>query len=120
MKKKNPKSFKKTQASKLSPAFSRGKIVPLGDRVLVKPILSNEKMTPGGIIIPDTIDKERPERGKVVAVGEGKWVEGTLIPLSIKVGDTIVFSKYGFDELKIDGEEYFVIKEENILVIINT
>ncbi len=96
------------------------KIIPLGDRVLVRPLSSEEdKKSKSGIIIPETISKERPERGTVVAVGEGKTnEEGKVIPLRVKVGDQVVFSKYGPDEIKIDGEEYYILSESNILAII--
>ena len=96
------------------------KITPLGDRVLVKGISSTlRKKSASGIIIPETVDKERPEQGKVIAVGSGRVNEdGKLIPLRVKVGATVIFSKYGPDEIKVEGEEYFIIKEENILAII--
>jgi len=94
------------------------KIMPLGDRVLVRPKGEEEKKTASGIYIPDTVSKEKPEQGKVVAVGEGIYIEGKLIPLTVKVGDNVIFSKYGYDEIKVDGEEYFVVKQDNILAII--
>ena len=96
------------------------KIVPLGDRVLVKPIDTDElaTKTDSGIIIPDTISKEKPEQGKVLAVGDGRWDDGKLIKPRVKEGDRILFSKYGYDEIKIEDEELFIIKEENILAII--
>lgn len=96
------------------------KILPLGDRVLVKPIDTDElaTKTDSGIIIPDTVSKEKPEQGKVMAVGEGRWDDGKLIKPRVKEGDRILFSKYGYDEIKIEDEELFIIKEENILAII--
>ena len=95
------------------------RIMPIGDRVLVKPELSEDEKTPSGIIIPDTASKEKPERGEVVAVGPGKRSEdGELIPVSVKVGDTVVFSKYGYDEITIDDEEYYMIAESNILAVV--
>jgi len=97
-------------------------IIPLGDRVLVRPLTEREleKRSSSGIIIPDTVSKERPERGVVVAVGEGRRDQnGNTIPPRVKKGDSVVFSKYGFDEIEIDDEEYFIIKEENILAIIS-
>jgi len=96
------------------------KIVPLGDRVLVKPIDTDElaTKTDSGIIIPDTVSKEKPEQGKVLAVGEGRYDDGKLIKPRVKEGDRILFSKYGYDEIKIEDEELFIIKEENILAII--
>ncbi|OGZ09438.1 MAG: co-chaperone GroES [Candidatus Lloydbacteria bacterium RIFCSPHIGHO2_02_FULL_51_22] len=98
--------------------MSKKEIIPLGDRVLVKPA-EKEKKTKSGIIIPDTVDKERPEIGKVVAVGAGKVTdEGKVIPLKVKAGDTVLFSKYGPDEVKYEGEEYLIVSESNILAII--
>lgn len=96
------------------------KIIPLGDRVLVKPVsLDHDKKSKSGIIIPETVSKERPEQGKVVAVGAGKTTDdGKIIPTKVKVGDIVVFSKYGPDEIKIDGEEYYILSESNILAII--
>ncbi|MEK7150058.1 MAG: co-chaperone GroES [Patescibacteria group bacterium] len=101
-------------------AESVAKIIPLGDRVLLKVSEDkNQSKTASGIFIPDTVDKEKPEQGKVVAVGEGKYIDGKLIPLSVKVGNTVVFSKYGYDEIKVGEEEFLIIKEDNILAIIN-
>ena len=98
--------------------MSKKEIIPLGDRVLVKPA-EKEKKTKSGIIIPDTVDKERPEIGKVVAVCAGKVTdEGKVIPLKVKAGDTVLFSKYGPDEVKYEGEEYLIVSESNILAII--
>lgn len=94
--------------------------MPLGDRVLVKPIDADElaTKTDSGIIIPDTVSKEKPEQGKVMAVGEGRYDDGKLIKPRVKEGDRVLFSKYGYDEVKVDDEELFIIKEENILAII--
>lgn len=95
------------------------KIQPLGDRVLVKPGAGTEEKSASGIIIPDTARTEKPERGTVVAVGEGKRTErGELLPLRVAVGDTIIFSKYGYDEVKIDDADYYIVSESNILAII--
>ena len=96
------------------------KIIPLGDRVLVKPFTKEDaKKTKSGIIIPETVDQERPEQGKVIAVGEGRMNnEGKILPMKVKVGDMVIFSKYGPDEVKVEGDEYFMLKEENILAII--
>lgn len=89
---------------------------PSGDRVLVKPQESADEKSPSGIIIPDSARKEKPERGVIVAVGEGKRNEkGDVLPMRFKVGDHVMFSKYGFDEIQIDEEEYYVISESNIL-----
>jgi chaperonin GroES len=93
------------------------KIKPLGDRVLVKRIKEEDK-TKGGIIIPDTA-KEKPQEGKVVAVGKGKVSEdGKLITLEVKAGDKILFGKYSGSEIKLDGEEHVVLREDDILGII--
>ncbi len=111
---------KKTQKSKAKPN-SGMKVVPLGDRVLVRPFSGedNEK-TKSGIYIPDTAQKEKPSEGKVVAVGPGRYDDsGKLIPVRVKVGDTVMYSKYAYDEVKIDGTEYYILKEDTILAIIN-
>jgi len=93
------------------------KIRPLQDRVIVKR-LEEEGKTKGGIIIPDTA-KEKPQEGKVIAVGKGKVTEeGKVIPLDVKVGDRILFGKYSGTEIKIEGEEHLIMKEEDILGII--
>lgn len=95
-------------------------ITPLGDRVLVKPLSEEDKKTASGIIIPDTVSKEKPEQGKVIAVGAGRMNDdGKVIPMSVKKGDTIIFSKYGPDEIKVDGEEYFILSESSILAVIS-
>ena len=91
----------------------------LGDRVLIKPISPEEfKKTAGGIIIPETVDKEKPEQGIVIAVGDGRWDDGKLVPVKVRKGQRILFSKYGYDEVKIEGEEFYFIEEKNILAII--
>ena len=93
------------------------KIRPLQDRVIVKRLEEEEK-TKGGIIIPDTA-KEKPMEGKVIAVGKGKTTEdGKLIKLDVKAGDLILFSKYAGTEVKIDGKEYLIMREDDILGII--
>lgn len=91
---------------------------PLHDHVIVKPITENE-ITKSGIVLPDTVDKEKPEKGEVVAVGEGKLLDsGQRAPMAVKVGDKIMFKKYSPDEIKVEGEEYLVISEGDILVVI--
>ena len=93
------------------------KIRPLQDRVIVKSLEEEEK-TKGGIIIPDSA-KEKPQEGKVIAVGKGKVTEdGKVIPLDVKAGDRILFGKYSGTEVKIEGEEHLIMKEEDILGII--
>lgn len=94
-------------------------IQPLGDRILLKPEDEVDEKSPGGIIIPDTASKEKPERGTVIAVGPGKiGDDGKVIHVSVKVGDMVMFSKYGYDEVKIDDEEYYIVAESNILAVI--
>lgn len=98
-----------------------GNIAPLGDKVLIKVAneKEQEKKNAFGIIIPDTINKEKPEQGRVVAVGEGKMTDtGTILPMKVKIGDKVVFSKYGYDEVKIDDEEFILVSESSILAII--
>ncbi|MEI7704344.1 MAG: co-chaperone GroES [Anaeromyxobacteraceae bacterium] len=93
------------------------KIRPLQDRVIVKRVEEEEK-TKGGIIIPDSA-KEKPAEGKVIAVGKGKIGEdGKLQPLDVKVGDRILFSKYAGTEVKVDGEENLIMREDDILGVI--
>ena len=93
------------------------KIRPLQDRVIVKRIAEEEK-TKGGIIIPDTA-KEKPQEGRIVAVGKGKVNEdGKIIPLDVKVNDRILFGKYSGSEINIDGEEHLIMREEDILGVI--
>ena len=93
-------------------------IKPLSDRVLIEPMTREEK-TKSGIVLPETIDKERPEQGKVLAVGRGKEnKDGKLMKPSVKKGDMVLFSKYGPSEIKIDGKNYLIIKEEDILAIL--
>ena len=92
------------------------KIRPLHDMVIVKRIDEEEK-TKGGIIIPDTA-KEKPQEGRVVAVGPGKQEDGKLIPLDVKAGDKILFGKYSGTEIKLNGEEHLILKEDDILGVI--
>lgn len=93
------------------------KIRPLQDRIVVKR-LEEEEQTKGGIIIPDTA-KEKPIEGKVIAVGNGKLLEnGTRVPLEVKVGDRILFGKYAGTEVKISGEEHLIMREDDVLGIV--
>jgi chaperonin GroES len=93
------------------------KIRPLHDRVIVKR-LDEERTSPGGIVIPDTAT-EKPIQGKVIAVGKGKILEdGKVRPLDVKVGDKILFGKYSGTEVKVDGDEYLVMREEDVMAII--
>ena len=94
------------------------KFKPLHDRILVKRLEDNEK-TKGGIIIPDTV-KEKPSEGEIVAVGPGSLnTNGKRNPIDVKVGDKVLFSKYSGDEVKIDGQDLIIIKEEDVIGILN-
>jgi chaperonin GroES len=93
-------------------------IKPLSDHILLEAVKEEEK-TKSGILLPDTIEKERPEQGKVIAVGRGKSTpDGKLQTLEVKPGDKVIFTKYGPTEIKIGGKEYLIAKEEDILAII--
>ena len=93
------------------------KIRPLHDRVIVKR-LEEERTSPGGIVIPDSAT-EKPVQGKIVAVGKGKILEnGSVRPLDVKVGDKILFGKYGGTEVKVDGEDLLVMREEDVMAVI--
>lgn len=118
--KKTAKS-KPRAASSISTNSSKSGVQPLGDRVLLKPLTAEEagQTTSFGIIIPETVDKEKPEQGTVIAVGPGKrGDDNELIPMQVHVGDKVMFSKYGYDELKVSGEEYYIVSESNILAIL--
>lgn len=93
------------------------KIKPLGERVLVEPVKEEESVK-GGIIIPDSA-KEKPQEGKVIAVGTGKLDEnGKMIPFNVKKGDIVLMPKYGGTEVKVDGKEYQIMREDDILAVI--
>ncbi|MSR87687.1 MAG: co-chaperone GroES [Candidatus Zambryskibacteria bacterium] len=99
------------------------KIAPLGDRVLVKPfteedLRKGDKKSSLKLILPESMTKEKSAQGKVLAVGPGKHIDGKLVPISLKVGDTVIFSKYSYDEVEQDGEELYLLKEDNILAVI--
>ncbi len=90
------------------------KLEPLGDRLVVKPI-EREEVTKGGIIIPDTA-KEKPQEGKVIAVGKGRMTEdGKRVEMDVKVGDTVLYAKYGGTEIKLENEDYIILRESDIL-----
>ncbi len=94
------------------------KLRPLGNRVIVKPA-SKEEKTLSGIILPDTVGKERPEQGQVMEVGPGLTLEnGTVRPIAVKVGETVVFKTYGPQTLKVENEEYLVMEESDILAVL--
>ena len=96
------------------------RVAPLRDRVLVRPFEESEleSKTDSGIIVPETVEKDKPEQGEVVAVGEGRYEDGKHLPLKVKKGDKVIFSKFGFDKVSIEGEEYYILKEDNVLAII--
>ncbi len=94
------------------------KIQPLSDHVLIEPIKEEEK-TESGILLPETVDKKKPEQGKVIAVGPGKKNKsGKTIPMEIEKGQKVLFTKYGPNEIKVDGKEYLIAKQSDILAII--
>ena len=90
---------------------------PLYDKVVIKPAPAETK-TKSGIVLPDTAEKEKPQEGEVIAVGRGKYIDGKLIRPQVKIGDKVLYKKYGPDEINIDGEEYLIGSEEDILAII--
>jgi chaperonin GroES len=93
-------------------------IRPLQDRIIVERI-EEEKTTKGGIIIPDTVSKEKPQEGKVIAAGKGKVTpEGKVLPLDVKKGDLVLFGKYAGSEIKVDGVEYLIMREDDILGVV--
>jgi len=91
-------------------------IKPLADYVLIEP-LQKETTLPSGIVIPDTV-KEKPQEGKVISVGPGKTDDGKLVPTSLKVGDIVMYKKWGGTEIKVDGKELLLVKEEDVLAIV--
>lgn len=97
-------------------------IKPLGDRCVVRPLTDEEAGTvsASGIIIPDSVSKEKPEQGVIVAVGSGKLDERgeKRLPMEVKEGDKVVFSKYGYDEVKFENKEYYIVGESSILAIL--
>lgn len=95
------------------------RLKPIGDRVIAKVLETEDaKKTPGGIYVPDTA-KEKPQEAEVMAVGYGKYIEGKLVPLDVKTGDRIVFGKYSGSEVTVDDEEYLILKESDILAVID-
>jgi len=93
------------------------RVRPLHDRVIVRRIEEQEQRSAGGIIIPDTA-KEKPQEGKVVAVGRGKKEDGKVIAMDVKSGDRVLFGKYAGSEIKLDGEEHLILREEDILGVV--
>ena len=92
---------------------------PLEDRVVVKPLEEETQRTPTGIIIPDTA-KEKPQEGEVVAIGPGRFEDGKRVPLDVKVGDRVIYSKYGGTEVKVENEDYLVLSARDLFAVIKT
>lgn len=94
------------------------KLKPVNDHIIIKPAAAQE-MTKSGIVLPGTADKEKPEKGEVIAVGPGRLLDtGQRAPMSVAVGDTVVFKKYAPDEVTIDGEEFLVIAENDVIAVV--
>jgi chaperonin GroES len=93
------------------------KMQPLGDRVVVKPNEDEDARTPSGLVIPDTA-KEKPQLGKVLAVGPGDFQDGERVPMDVKKGDTVVYSKYGGTEVKYEGVDYLILSSRDLLAVI--
>ncbi len=93
------------------------KLQPLGDRIVVKPKDEDEQRTPSGLVIPDTA-KEKPQLGDVLAVGPGDFQDGERVPMDVKVGDQVVYSKYGGTEVKYEGEDYLILSSRDVLAVI--
>ena len=93
-------------------------ITPMRGKALVK-LIKEEKMTKSGIVLPDTVEKEELERGEVIAVGQPKMDHGQAVPMQIKVGDTVILKKYGPDKVKIDGDDFCIADEDDLVGIMN-
>lgn len=91
-------------------------IKPLGDRIVIK-VIENEDKTESGIVLPETA-KEKPQQGEVLAVGSGEIVDGKKVPLEVKVNDKVIYSKYAGTEIKLDGQEYLIIRQSDVLAIV--
>jgi len=91
---------------------------PLEDRIVVRPLEEDTQKTASGIIIPDTA-KEKPQEGEVVAVGPGRYEDGKVVPMTLKVGDRVIYSKYGGTEVKVEGDEYLVLTARDVLAKVN-
>lgn len=127
MSKKNKKTKPKTKVAKSKTVKSlvedygnKTGVMPLANRVMVKPYTKEELQTKNnfGIILPDSGTKEKSEQGMVVAVGKGEYIDGKLVPMSVRVGDKVAFSKYGYEEINVSGQDYYLIKEDSILAVI--
>lgn len=98
--------------------MAKPNINPIGGNILVEP-LEEETKTVGGIVLPDTVNKEKPQKGKVIALGTGKILDGKKIDFNVKVGDKVLFKKYSPDEIEIDDKEYLIMDEDAILAVIS-
>ena len=97
---------------------SINKIRPYADRLVIE-ALNEAELTVSGIVLPDTVSKEKPQKGKVIAVGPGKMDKsGKRVPMEVKVGDAVIFTKYGPHEVKIDGKEYLIANESDVMAVI--
>jgi chaperonin GroES len=115
------KNLKSTSKPASKAANKGSMITPLGDRVLVRPLTIDEVRGEShhfGIILPDNVSKEKSAHGVVVSVGTGRYVDGKLVPVGVKVGETVIFSKYSYDEVELDGEELYLLREDNLLAVI--
>ncbi len=118
---KNKAKIKNITVSKSSDkSLNKTGLIPLGNRVLIKPYTKEELQTKNsfGIILPNSGNKEKSEQGLVLAVGPGEYKEGNLVPVSVKVGDRVVFSRYGYEDITLDGQDYYLIKDDSILAVI--
>jgi chaperonin GroES len=98
--------------------MAKPKLKPIGGNILVRPI-TEEKVSSAGIFLPETVDKEKPQRGEIIALGTGKIDhDGKVVAFNVKVGDTVLFKKYSPDEIKVDGEDYLIMDEDAVLCII--
>jgi chaperonin GroES len=110
---------KKAVSNKITAPVNKSGIIPLADRVIISPTMP-ETTTSFGLIIPDTAEKEKAETGVVVAVGPGRiGDDNMLIPVGVMVGDKVMFNKYGYDIVKVNGKEYYIVSEQNILAILS-
>ncbi|GAC1687634.1 MAG: co-chaperone GroES [Gemmatimonadaceae bacterium] len=92
------------------------KVTPLADRVVVKPLEESEQMR-GGLYIPDTA-KEKPQQGAIIAAGSGRYEDGKLVPMTVKIGDKVLYGKYSGTEVTLDNEQYLILKESDVLAVI--
>lgn len=99
--------------------MAKSKLTPIGGNILVKPV-KNEKVSASGIVLPDTVSSEKPQKGEIIALGTGRISQdGKKIAFNVKVGDIVVFKKYSNDEIEIDGEDYLIMDEDAILAVLS-